>query len=410
MRFLRSALLLTLVGAPVFAQAEDVDMSSWPKVLTPGTMIQPGSGVKVVPVDRGAEVHRLTGSSSGRPIETVSGGTYMRVTAIAKPAGLGPGEADDLAAAAAAGDLHVQAAALKASADCKTVDGEQRCRVHKELNLESAHPYEPAAFARAMMDDPNAGALAAGTNLETATMGALDKSLKKVTGQDQRGIGKDDCGPEVAAASSFPNLGSLLSGGFTPGASSPGSSLFSGGGPPSCALSAARNAYLNAQKGGRRVADFMVVTDFSDGGVTGRMWFVGPMGNLINVGVPNPLEVSRGQGGFGAGGGSFKTPNGAIITRPYSPPRGGNIMNGIELDGLEPGNRDIHGRGVLLHGWTPGQPTQGCLGIAGTLQTRSGTNAVLGGANHFDTLANGPFRQGGVVMYNYTPDNKTKCN
>lgn len=401
--------MLAFVGAPVFALAEEVDMSTWPKVLTPGTALKAGAGVKVVPLDRGAEVHRLTASSEGRPIETVSGGTYLRVTAIAKPAGLGPGEAEDLAAAAAAGDLHVQAAALKAAADCKTVEGEQRCRLNKELNLEAAHPYEPAAFARAMMgDDPNAGAIAAGTNLETATMGALDRSLKKVTGQDKRGIAKDDCGPEVAAASSFPGIGSLFSGGFSSG--TPSTSSFMGGGPPSCALSAARNAYLNAQKGGRRVADFMVVTDFSDGGVTGRMWFVGPMGNLVNLGVPNPLEVSRGQGGFGAGAGSFKTPNGAVITRAYSPPRGGNIMNGIELDGLEPGNRDIHSRGVLLHGWTPGQPTHGCLGIAGTLQTRSGTNATLGGANHFDTLASGPFRQGGVVMYNYTPDNKTKCN
>lgn len=408
-----SLVVLTSVMLSSFAQAQegDVDMSTWPRVLTPGTALNPGAGVKVVPIDRQSEVYRLTARTGERPIETVSGGDYMKVTAVAKASGLGPGEAADLDTYAKAGDLHVRTAALRASADCGTVDGEERCRVHKPLTVEAALPYEPSAFVAATMGS-DLRAVIPGQGVEQAVAGNIESALRKVnkpTTARTGGPAQEYCDPLTTMASgtggrSF--LADLFSGGSGGGSSG---GLFSGGGPSACAMNQAREAYQNAQKNGRKVADFMVVTDFSDGGTTGKMWFMGPMGNKVNLGVPNPLEVSRGSGGFGAGVGSQRTPDGAVITRAYRPPRGGNILNGIELDGLEAGNRDIHGRGVLLHGWSPGQPTQGCLGIAGTLQTRSGTNAVLGGVDHFKTLAEGPFRQGGVVMYNFTPAKASDC-
>lgn len=156
--------------------------------------------------------------------------------------------------------------------------------------------------------------------------------------------------------------------------------------------------------------DVFIFNDFSNGGVMGKMWILNADGSMASVLDKNPLWVSRGEGGFGNGRGSLKTPNGAIMTKAYSPPRGGNIRDGIELVGLEPENQDIHGRGVLLHGWDPYTPTQGCLGVAGTLDTRARGKATLGSAPpYLDQLKSGVLKNGGTMIYNFTPSKVKAC-
>lgn len=153
-----------------------------------------------------------------------------------------------------------------------------------------------------------------------------------------------------------------------------------------------------------------IFNDFSNGGVMGKMWILKSDGSIAPVIDKIPLWVSRGEGGFGNGRGSLKTPNGAIMTKAYRPPRGGNIRDGIELVGLEAENQDIHGRGVLLHGWDPYTPTQGCLGIAGTLDTRARGRSTLGSAPpYLDQLKQGLLKEGGTMIYNFTPDKAKDC-
>lgn len=158
-------------------------------------------------------------------------------------------------------------------------------------------------------------------------------------------------------------------------------------------------------------SEIIVFNDFSDGGRLGRMWFLNRDGRLAkNVLRDNPIPVSRGKGGFGPGVGSLKTPNGAIMTKKYDPPRSGNIKDGIELVGLEEENKDIHRRGVLLHGWDPYNSTSGCLGVAGTIETRAKGERVLGAAPpHLDQLKKNIFKEGGVLIYNFTPAKKDLC-
>lgn len=156
--------------------------------------------------------------------------------------------------------------------------------------------------------------------------------------------------------------------------------------------------------------DIFIFNDFSNGGVMGKMWILNADGSMASVLDKNPLWVSRGEGGFGNGRGSLKTPNGAIMTKAYNPPRSGNIRDGIELVGLEPENQDIHSRGVLLHGWDPYTPTQGCLGVAGTLDTRARGRATLGSAPpYLDQLKKSVLKDGGTMIYNFTPAKAKAC-
>lgn len=156
--------------------------------------------------------------------------------------------------------------------------------------------------------------------------------------------------------------------------------------------------------------DKFIFNDFSDGGVMGKMWILNADGSLANVVDKNPLWVSRGQGGFGNGAGSLKTPNGAIVTKAYRPPRGGNLRDGIELLGLEAENKDIHPRGVLLHGWDPYTPTQGCLGVAGELTSLKHGRAQLGPPPpYLDQLKQNLLKDGGTMIYNFTPSRVKAC-
>lgn len=177
-----------------------------------------------------------------------------------------------------------------------------------------------------------------------------------------------------------------------------------------CGLQQALDAFKKAKADGKTSKDIFMFNDFSSGGVMGKMYFFNSDGSLAQVLDRNPIWVSRGEGGFGQGKGSMRTPDGAIMTKSYKPPRGGNIRDGIELVGLEPGNQDIFGRGVLLHGWDPYTPTQGCLGVAGTIDTMKRGRATLGGEPpYLDQLKRGILKDGGVMIYNFTPNKVSKC-
>jgi len=156
--------------------------------------------------------------------------------------------------------------------------------------------------------------------------------------------------------------------------------------------------------------DVIVYNDFSDGEKTGKMWILNADGTAANIIGKNPIDVSRGVGGFGSGMGSKKTPHGAIMTRPYSPPRAGNINDGITLVGLESDNRDIESRGVLLHGWDPFGYTAGCLGVSGAIDTDAKGRKVLGSPPpYLDELKQRLFSKGSVMIYNFTPTKKNEC-
>jgi hypothetical protein len=175
-----------------------------------------------------------------------------------------------------------------------------------------------------------------------------------------------------------------------------------------CGIQQALNAYRENKS--KIDEDIIVFNDFSDGGLMGKMWFLKPDGTPANIIEKNPIWVSRGAGGFGAGTGSQKTPNGAIVTKSYRPPRDGNINDGITLVGLESGNKDITGRGVLLHGWDPFSPTAGCLGVAGTIDTDTRGQRVMGSPPpYLDELKSKLFSKGSVMIYNFTPDKKALC-
>lgn len=178
-----------------------------------------------------------------------------------------------------------------------------------------------------------------------------------------------------------------------------------------CGVQQARDAFKKAKAEGKLTEEVFIFNDFSLGSVMGKMWFLNSDGTLAtNILGENPIPVSRGEGGFGKGKGSLKTPDGAIKTLPYNPPRDGNIKDGIECEGLEPGNSDIHGRGILLHGWDPNTATQGCLGIAGSYHSNSAGHRKYGGSPlYLDELKNGLLKNGGVMIYSFTPKKANLC-
>lgn len=178
----------------------------------------------------------------------------------------------------------------------------------------------------------------------------------------------------------------------------------------SCGLQQALDAFKKAKSQGKVKKDIFVFNDFADGDVSGKMWLLNSDGTEAKVLERNPIPVSRGEGGFGNGAGSLRTPNGAILTKEYRPPRAGNIRDGIELIGLESENQDIHKRGILLHGWDPYAPTQGCLGVPGAIDTGTKGKRTLGGVPpYLDILKTELLKDGGVMIYNFTPKKASLC-
>lgn len=178
----------------------------------------------------------------------------------------------------------------------------------------------------------------------------------------------------------------------------------------SCGLKQALDAFQKAKSQGKVKKDIFVFNDFADGDISGKMWILNADGTEAKILESNPIPVSRGEGGFGNGVGSLRTPNGAILTKAYNPPRAGNIRDGIELVGLEPENQDIHKRGILLHGWDPYAPTQGCLGVPGAIDTGTKGKRTLGGVPpYLDLLKKDLLKEGGVMIYNFTPKKASLC-
>ncbi|WP_413586735.1 hypothetical protein [Bdellovibrio sp. HCB274] len=175
-----------------------------------------------------------------------------------------------------------------------------------------------------------------------------------------------------------------------------------------CGLAQALEAHKLNKATGKVTSDTFIFNDFKDNELTGKMYFFNSEGQLTQVLQKNPIPVARGVNGFGP---NFRqSPNGAIVTRAYRPPRGGNINDGIELLGLEKGNTNIHGRGVLLHGSSPYVATWGCLGVAGTIDTdKAGVEELGGRPLYLDELKDGLLKNGGVMIYNFTPKKASLC-
>ncbi|WP_413577721.1 hypothetical protein ACLVWU_04675 [Bdellovibrio sp. HCB290] len=175
-----------------------------------------------------------------------------------------------------------------------------------------------------------------------------------------------------------------------------------------CGLAQALDAHRKNMATGKVTSDTFIFNDFKNGELTGKMYFFNSKGELAQVLPKSPIPVARGVNEFGA---NFRqTPNGAIVTRAYRPPRAGNINDGIELLGLENGNMNIHGRGVLLHGADPYAPTWGCLGVAGSYDSDSAGKEERGGRPlYLDELKSGLLKNGGVMIYNFTPNKAAQC-
>jgi hypothetical protein len=355
------------------------DMSKWPKVLAPGLEIPQGARITVKPASADATLFEQRGGQ--RPIANASPKNYYHIESASNLGASAASAENNLAGSIADGTAMIKASELKAKAVCQGNNCEMKAAAAAEQNL----PYDPKAFSKAV---------AGGVN--------------NINHPKGKGMQPENCGLKAASDGSNGNplqfftsqLGSNYSQGF---ATNP---LTSGGAVPTCALKKAQEAAAAAGRSGRKVSSVMVITDFSGGGPQGKMWIVNIAGNPVRLsgGVPNPVPISGGRGGFSSRGRSNGTPAGAHITRPYREPRGGNILNGIEMDGLEAQNKSTLRRGVLIHAWDPSQPTQGCIGIPGTLKTKSsGTHSNLGGANYYDTLSRTTFKDGGNIVYNYTP-------
>ncbi|MBO9668687.1 MAG: hypothetical protein J7501_17950 [Bdellovibrio sp.] len=179
-----------------------------------------------------------------------------------------------------------------------------------------------------------------------------------------------------------------------------------------CGLRMAQKAYQKAKDEGKVTNGTFVFNDFSSGGKMGRMYFLNADGSVANVLEKNPIDVAAGQGNFGDSKGSLGTPDGALVTRDYRPPRNGNIKDGIEMEGLESDNRSTLSRGVLIHGWNVYSPTEGCLGIPGTLDTdtKGRRRETLDQPPYLDQLKQGLFKNGGVMIYNFTPNRASSCS
>lgn len=384
------------------------DESSWPRALAPVGSLPAGAEVQVKPAPSQGEVFANSSSPGGPLLESHAASKYSQVTSL-KASSLSAADKADLQTEISQNRLYVENAQLKAAtAGCDPTQG--ACVLTQDVESQRAMPYEPTAFYRDMMSGPGlkaseAGA-AEGQDGDPARLAA--EGADRVLGRLNRPGGVADqlannwCPPEQEArASSFfdfgaPSMNAGAGRGF----------FWSSGRPPACAIQKAQ-AHLGRH---RDLQDVMIVNDFSDGGVTGKMWFLKADGSLANVGVPNPIPVSRGSGGFGRGVGSQRTPDGAICAIPTGIPRAGNIKDGIELKGLEGSkNNDIHSRGVLLHGWNPNQPTSGCLGIQGTLTTAKASYPAMGGASHFDRLRQTLLSRGKTLIYNFTPDEAKAC-
>ncbi|WP_413291386.1 hypothetical protein [Bdellovibrio sp. HCB337] len=303
--------------------------------------------------------------------------------------GLDDNDAADFSSLATQGKLMVQKSALTSSgANCQAVGGSTNCTLGNDVPVYKSGFFDFIGRFFSMLNPFNW--------FKSSTP---DKPTDKdVVGKMNDLIGK---GNKLASANG------KLSPDCDPNVSLPTDKKFQ------CGVEQALDAYRKHNDKIKK--DVIIFNDFADGQATGKMWFLNADGTPAKVLSKNPIPVSRGEGGFGAGKETSRTPNGAILTKRYDPPRPGKpkIPDGIELVGLEPGNKDIHGRGILLHGWDPYDYTAGCLGVAGEVVLRKyGNKPITMGPQppYLDELKEGLLKDGGVLIYNFTPAKNALCN
>lgn len=409
---------LVLFGALSMASvavAQNTDTSKWPQVMAPGGFIPAGSRIQVQALPADAPVFQNNGKSGPRTVESVPTDQYLKVNSLSGAKYTNPGDAADMRNRLKDGSLRVSSDQLKASAACAGSGDSQVCDVKRELSVSQSAPMEPSAFAAAVTGEPVAKAAGIEAGLVQG-MGDRLNSLNSAAGKPGVVPNCEASGSAKAAGSGglAAFLSALAGAGAAGGSGDSGSGFggFSGGSLNKCALQKARALY-EKNKGGRVKSDLMMVADFSSGRSPGKMYLVSAStGQLANVpGVPNPMDVAGGNGGFddrgaGRGCGNNKTPGGGLVLNPYTYIGGAIVKDGMSFSSLEPSkNGSAIDCGVKLHGWNPNQFTQGCFGICGSLNG----NSNLGGANYMDILKNGPLKNGGNLLYSFTPQEANDC-
>ncbi|MGZ3746730.1 MAG: hypothetical protein ACXWRE_05160, partial [Pseudobdellovibrionaceae bacterium] len=352
-----------LVLAFFFCSAHATEPSSLEGTSVTGVgALLPGTSVHLEPVDTSKTYFGSSPAVAKEEFPRLDSASLYRVQSFTNPPAINANtdnqintQLNTLQALASQGNLLVQEETLKASSpNCVVFNGPATCSLQNELPVYQAGLFDFAGlFSNIAQSSPPSSPQPRLRQSDEEVVHALDKSIKKVnskTSANQKKI-LSSCDEEN---DSFPSKEKISS----------------------CGLQQALQAY-NANKS-RLHKDIIVLNDFSDGTLRGKMWFLRPDGTPANILAQNPISVVRGPGGFGSGKGTLKTPQGALLTLPYRPPRNGNVKDGIELEGLESENRDTYKRGILLHGWNTYTPTEGCLGVAGTLDTRAHGERTLG--------------------------------
>ncbi|MBS1971608.1 MAG: hypothetical protein JSU04_14955 [Bdellovibrionales bacterium] len=328
-----------------------------------------------------SQTYFVPGSTAGSYEKTNASG-LLNVKSISNST-LSASDTEDLVSRAASNSLVVQKSDLQASSPSCLTSSTNTCTLQSDTSTFGTGIFDLIGKFFSMLNPFNW--FKSSDQKETgnkAVVNAMNDTIAKGNSVSS-GNAKPACGPEAGMAA-------------PPGMAG------------NCGIQQALDAYRENKS--KIDEDIIVFNDFSDGGLMGKMWFLKPDGTPANIIEKNPIWVSRGAGGFGAGAGSQKTPNGAIMTKSYRPPRAGNINDGITLVGLESGNRDITDRGVLLHGWDPFSPTAGCLGVAGTIDTDTRGQRVMGSPPpYLDELKTKLFAKGSVMIYNFTPAKKALC-
>lgn len=409
---LHIALIFGLLVPAFIANAQTQDMSSWPRVIAPSGFIPKGARVQVDRLPADTPVFVNSDRTGTRTVESAASSDYMKVSAMRGASYSNPGDTADMQNRVKDGSLRVASADFAASTtNCKSssTGDRQICDVNKDLSTSAAVPMEPTAFAAAV----TGGNPARTASVEQAVvdgagarLAALNSNAGKVGNPEYCPNGSNG---SARAASLLGALAGLGSGGGSGG----GGGLF-GGSVNGCALSKARA--LHEKNRGKVKQDVMMIADFSQGSTPGKMYFVSAStGQLVNVGVPNPLDVAGGSGGFGDRGarngcGNNKTPDGGLVTNPYRYEAGAIVKDGLSFTSLEPGkNGSAVTCGVKMHGWNPNQPTQGCFGLCGNLSSNSGNHPNLGGADYLDKLKDSLLKDGGVLVYSFTPNEANDC-
>lgn len=374
-----SALLLSLAFHPAYGSE---DLTATQTVLPVGAL---SKNTKITWEDADSSQTYFMPSATAGSYEKANSGGLLNVKSISNSA-LSEADTTELQSRISSNSLLVQKSDLQSSSpNCLSSTGSTGCTLQSDVPVFGSGFFDMIGKFFSMLNPFNWFKSSGSKNTEEgnkevarAMTQVIEKGNSVASGNGKSAL---NCGPEGQAA---------------PAEVDP------------CGLQQALRAYRDNKS--KIDQNIIVYNDFSDGGMMGKMWFLNPDGSPAHILQKNPIWVTRGAGGFGPGSGSKRTPNGAIMTKPYRPPRAGNINDGITLVGLEPGNQDILSRGVLLHGWDPYVPTAGCLGVSGTIDTDSSGRRVLGTPPpYLDELKQNLFSKGSVMIYNFTPDKKAQC-